>query len=292
MSWLKPKHLFRWISNTFALSPPTVSEEETRYSNPTFEPLRVRVRDEEGKWCDAVDSSNVTIVHFRPSEDRFVVPISEKIDYNHLDETCGAGYLSITMGSMFAGKTTDLIQNYHRFMYQNRIIFVLNYAEDSQRYGSGGLYTHDQLSIPCVFSKTLGEIWRNPHHPNFVQLCESEIVLINEAQFFPDIYECVLELVENHRKRVYLYGLDGDFLRRPFILYPFSKGWLDLIPYADVVLKKKADCEMCGGKSKAIFSHRFTNEIEQVVIGSDNYMPLCRECYRKCAPIGIPGNRF
>ena len=185
-----------------------------------------------------------------------------------------SGYIKLIMGPMFSGKTTHLIHSYHTHKYQDYNVFVLNYIGDT-RYSNSELVSHDKDTIPCIFSKTLGEIWYNTNHLNYSDIHEADIILINEAQFFPDIYDCVIDMVESHHKKVYLYGLDGDFQKQPFLLS--DKGWLDLIPYADSVKKLNANCKKCS--SSAIFSHRLTKEEEQIVIGANNYIPLCRKCY-------------
>ena len=97
-------------------------------------------------------------------------------------------------------------------------------------------------------------------------------IFINEGQFFEDIVEWTTTAVEKYNKSVYICGLDGDFNREKF------GTWLNLIPLCDKVTKLNSYCSLCK-KKPAIFSHRITNEKEQKVIGSDNYIPLCRACY-------------
>ena len=80
-------------------------------------------------------------------------------------------------------------------------------------------------------------------------------------------------MVENHNKIVYICGLDGDFKREKF------GEILDLIPYCDKVTKLNSFCSKCRNGKKGLFSCRVSKETEQVVIGSDNYKPLCRKCY-------------
>jgi thymidine kinase len=104
-------------------------------------------------------------------------------------------------------------------------------------------------------------------------LNDTDVILINEGQFFADIYEFALNMVETRGKTVHICGLDGDFQRNKF------GKLLDLIPYADDVVKLKSRCHVCS--KSAAFSHRLSGEVEQVVIGSDNYIPLCRGCYIK-----------
>jgi thymidine kinase len=173
------------------------------------------------------------------------------------------GYLELILGPMFSGKTTRLIELYHQ-LYNTSNIKVINYSGDT-RYHSSMLSTHDKVMIPCIFTNKLSDVCEEKHLENI------DVILINEGQFFPDLYEVVFNLVEVYKKRVYICGLDGDFKRKKF------GALLDLIPICDKVIKLSAKCNTC--KADAIFSHRITTEKQQVVIGSDNYVPLCRTCY-------------
>lgn len=180
------------------------------------------------------------------------------------------GYLELILGPMFSGKTTQLIQHYKKFTYIGKKTVVINYAED-KRYHDSMLSTHDKIMIPCLFAKTLTEIWSQ-------QKLAYDVFIINEGQFFSDLYSVVLDMVENHQKTVYICGLDGDFKRQKFGQI------LDLIPYCNRVEKLNSLCAICKNGKPGIFSHRMTQEKDQVVIGSDNYQPLCRTCYRGCNP--------
>jgi len=175
------------------------------------------------------------------------------------------GYLELILGPMFSGKTTRIIDLYNKF-YQSSNIKVINYSGDT-RYHSSMLSSHDKVMIPCIFTTTLSDVCEEKH------LDDIDIILINEGQFFPDLYETVTTLVETHKKKVFVCGLDGDFKRNKF------GALLDLIPISDSVIKLTAKCKEC--QQNAIFSHRLTQENEQVVIGSDNYVPLCRHCYSR-----------
>jgi thymidine kinase len=174
-----------------------------------------------------------------------------------------AGRLELILGPMFSGKTTRLIEQYHLFTKQNIKVIAINFADDT-RYHSSKLSTHDNVMIPCVQCHNLNEIIDTDDIKN------SSVILINEGQFFQDIFEIVVNWVEHQKKHVIICGLDGDFKRIKF-------GKLcDLIPFCDSIVKLYANCK-CG--KNAIFSHRITNEVAQVVIGSSNYVPLCRACY-------------
>ena len=173
------------------------------------------------------------------------------------------GYLELILGPMFSGKTTRLIQHYKAYKYIGKKVVVINFSLDT-RYSTTMLSSHDHVEIPCIFTSTLSDhsIW-----------LDADVILINEGQFFEDLLKTVVEMVDVHKKHVHICGLDGDFRRLRFGTI------LDLIPYSDKVEKLGAFCGLCKDGTYAIFSHRVSNESEQVVIGSDNYMPLCRSCY-------------
>lgn len=174
--------------------------------------------------------------------------------------------LHIVLGPMFSGKTTRLIQEYRKRTYIQESVAVINYAED-KRYDSTQLSTHDKVMIPCIQTFTIRDV--------IDKLYDVNTIFINEGQFFTDLYDTVVELVEQRGKHVYIFGLDGDFTRSIFgDIYR-------LIPLCDTVEKLSALCTQCRDGTPAIFSYRITKEQQQVSIGSDNYIPLCRRCYIK-----------
>uniref|UniRef100_A0A6C0JHH7 thymidine kinase n=1 Tax=viral metagenome TaxID=1070528 RepID=A0A6C0JHH7_9ZZZZ len=172
------------------------------------------------------------------------------------------GFLEIILGPMFSGKTTHLVNLYHTYIKSGLRVLVINYSADT-RYHDTMLSTHDKKMIPCTFAFELVNVQGSFENYN--------AILINEAQFFPDLYETVVKLVNVEKKRLHLCGLDGDFKRQKF------GKLLDLIPICDTVTKLHSNCTNC--QQPAIFSHRITKEQEQVIIGSTNYVPLCRTCY-------------
>jgi thymidine kinase len=175
-----------------------------------------------------------------------------------------SGYLEVILGPMFSGKTTYLIDTYNECIKNENNVLVINYSEDI-RYGDKMLSSHDQIMIPCQFSKNIYSVI------NSVIIDSYDVVLINEGQFFCDLYESVIYLVEKLNKRVYICGLDGDFKRQKFGTI------LDLVPLCDKITKLRSKCNFCN--KPALFSYRITREKEQVVIGVNNYVPLCRSCY-------------
>lgn len=175
-----------------------------------------------------------------------------------------SGYLEIILGPMFSGKTTRLVEIYNKHIHADKKIIAVNYSAD-KRYHESMLSTHDKVFIPCIFSDSINELFSNNNFMN------ADVILINEGQFFSDIYDSVKQLVEVFNKKVYVCGLDSDFRRQKF------GDLLNLITLCDNVVKLHSSCSKCN--NEAIFSHRLSNEDNQVVIGSDNYKPLCRNCY-------------
>jgi thymidine kinase len=175
---------------------------------------------------------------------------------------------------MFSGKTTQIIQIHNNYSYIGKIVAVINYAED-KRYHDSMLSTHDHKMIPCILSHNIEVLWNEPNTNNeyYSILRNADVILINEGQFFKNLKSVVIDMVENHNKVVYICGLDGDFKREKF------GELLDLISYCDKVTKLTSFCSNCRNGKKGLFSCRVSKETEQIVIGSDNYKPLCRQCY-------------
>jgi thymidine kinase len=192
------------------------------------------------------------------------------------------GYLELFIGPMFSGKTSKLLEIYKQSMFCNIPIIVINHSADI-RYHDTHLSTHDKTMIPCVQTTKLMTIWdygsidepiEEKLYDAHIQFRGSKVVLINEGQFFPDLVPCVEELLKEG-KHVYVCGLDGDFERKKFGTI------LDLIPLCDKVTKMTSLCSRCRDGTAGIFSLRITQEKTQFLIGSDNYIPVCRKCYEK-----------
>jgi len=177
------------------------------------------------------------------------------------------------LGPMFSGKTTHLIQLYKMHKYIGKQVVVINYSGDTRYTNENMMSSHDKVMIPCIMANTLGEMWYNKENLNYMDLHSADVILINEGQFFCDLYQIVIQMVDHAHKTVYICGLDGDFQRNKFGQI------LDLIPHCDKITKLQSMCAICKNGNHGIFSHRITQEQQQIVIGTDNYIPLCRECY-------------
>jgi thymidine kinase len=172
-------------------------------------------------------------------------------------------YLELIIGPMFSGKTSRLVDIYKQCMFCNIPVTVINHSIDD-RYHDTLLSTHDKVMIPCVKATKL---------INCLDIISnSQVIIINEGQFFDDLYLVVVSLLDQGRK-IYVGGLDGDFERKRFGQI------LDLIPLCDKVTKLTSLCSICKNGVPGIFSKRITMEKQQTVVGSDNYIPVCRSCY-------------
>lgn len=188
------------------------------------------------------------------------------------------GYLEIILGPMFSGKTSRLVEIYKQCVLCNINVAVINHSIDT-RYDNGEdnnlMSTHDLIKIPCIKANKLMDIFSEYVSLNDkVKVSQSNVILINEGQFFNDLVEFVQIMLEQN-KQIYVCGLDGDLKRKKFGQI------LDLIPLCDKVTKLTSLCNICKNGTSAIFSKRISKEEEQILVGSDNYIPVCRVCYFK-----------
>ena len=177
-------------------------------------------------------------------------------------EQIKTGYLEIILGSMYSGKTSRLVEIYKQCQFCNISVIVINHIIDN-RYDDNLMSTHDQIKIPCLKTENLLDLQAN---------IRSDVILINEGQFFLDLEEFVEKMLAQ-KKKIYICGLDGDFERKKFGQI------LNLIPLCDKVTKLTSLCSLCKNGTPGIFSKRITSEKEQTVVGCDNYIPVCRSCY-------------
>jgi len=201
---------------------------------------------------------------------------------NNMTSQSNSAYLEIILGGMYAGKTSRLVEIYKQCKFCNISVVVINHTIDN-RYDDALLSTHDKVKIPCIKTERLLELWSEsidleddietiPRAKDKFKIRTSEVILINEGQFFPDLEEFV-RLLLNDGKKIYICGLDGDFERKKFGTI------LDLIPLCDKVTKLTSLCSLCKNGTPGIFSMRLTHETNQTVVGSENYIPVCRKCY-------------
>ncbi len=168
-------------------------------------------------------------------------------------------------GSMFSGKTEELIRRLKRAIFAKQQVLIFKPSIDN-RYSESDVVSHDNNSIasmPVSSSKSI---------PNLAQ--GMDVVGIDEAQFFDEGLANVCVQLANQGIRVIVAGLDMDYLGIPFGPIP------NLCALADEVDKMHAICVRCG--ALAYLSHRLAHSNQRVLLGEQaEYEPLCRECYQK-----------
>ena len=188
-----------------------------------------------------------------------------------------SSYLELFIGPMFSGKTSKLVEIYKQCLFCNIPVAVINHSID-KRYDDTLMSTHDKVMIPCIQTNKLGDVWltndaKLQRLDDSCKLILAEVILINEGQFFEDLLPTVEHMLQ-HNKKIYIGGLDGDFERKKFGQI------LDLIPLCDKITKITSLCSLCKDGTPGIFSKRISSEKEQTVVGSSNYIPVCRACYQ------------
>ena len=175
------------------------------------------------------------------------------------------GCIEVVCGSMFSGKTEELIRRLKRAQFANQKIAIFKPAVDN-RYSDVEVVSHD-------FHK----ITSNPISDPAAMLevgPEIEVVGVDEAQFFDASLVDVCQTLANRGIRVIVAGLDTDYLGIPFGPMP------QLMAVAEDVQKVHAICVKCG--ALANHSHRLSRSKDLVLLGEkDVYEPLCRECYNR-----------
>ena len=180
-----------------------------------------------------------------------------------LESAKKAGSIEVICGSMFSGKTEELIRRMKRAQFAKQKVEIYKPCIDV-RYSEDEVVSHDSHSI------------RSPpiDSPASMLLLSSdvEVVGIDEAQFFDETIVEVVQTLANRGVRVIIAGLDTDFLGKPFGPMPA------LMAVAEDIQKVHAICVKCG--SPANHSHRLSSSDQLVVLGEkDIYEPLCRHCY-------------
>lgn len=174
------------------------------------------------------------------------------------------GTIEVVAGSMFSGKTEELIRRLKRAKIAKQKVEIYKPAVDV-RYSETEVVSHDENSIRSTPIENSANI--------LLLSGDVDVIGIDEAQFFDmGLIEVVFKLA-NMGIRVIIAGLDMDFKGAPFGPIP------DLMAVADHVTKVHAICVRCG--SIAQFSHRLSEKEQVVLLGEkDIYEPLCRSCYR------------
>ena len=174
------------------------------------------------------------------------------------------GWIEVICGSMFSGKTEELIRRIKRAEIANQKVKVFKPLIDLR--SKNFIESHDDTKLKCIEVKSSNEILN--------KLNDSDVIAIDEAQFFDDQIVMVCNKIANSGIRVIVAGLDMDYLGNPFGPMP------NLMAISEYVTKVHAICKKSG--NIANYSYRKNNRKDLVVIGEkDKYEPLSRSVFNK-----------
>ena len=173
------------------------------------------------------------------------------------------GWIEVVCGSMFSGKTEELLRRLTRARIARQKVEVFKPGID-KRYDEDDVVSHDSKKSSSIPVENASQI--------LFYAEDFEVVGIDEAQFFGDELVSVCNELADKGKRVIIAGLDMDYLGKPFGPIP------QLLATAEYVTKVHAICMKCG--NLANYSHRTVKNDKLVVLGeTDAYEPLCRKCF-------------
>lgn len=184
---------------------------------------------------------------------------------NSVRMTGRRGSVEVITGSMFSGKTEELIRRLRRAKFAGLRVEIFKPSLD-KRYSDTRVVSHDEKSIVSTPVDNASSI--------LLLASDVDVIGIDEAQFFDGSIVDVCNTLANNGVRVIVAGLDMDFMGNPFGPMPA------LLAIAEYVTKVHAICMRCGNLAQ--YSFRKSDEAQVVLLGEkDKYEPLCRNCYNK-----------
>jgi thymidine kinase len=178
--------------------------------------------------------------------------------------TTKPGWIEVITGSMFSGKSEELIRRLRRAQIARQKVQIFKPAIDN-RYSDAEIVSHSEMKIPSVNVSTSAELLERIQP-------ETEVVGIDEGQFFDAGLPAVVTTLANHGKRVIVAGIDQDYLGKPFEPMP------QLLAIAEYITKTLAICMVCGGPAN--FTQRLVASKERVLVGATGtYEARCRHCF-------------
>lgn len=171
--------------------------------------------------------------------------------------------LELIIGSMYSGKSTELIRRVKRLKSIGMKCLVINHTNDTRVEG-GYIQTHDNEQLPAVKSDDILLVNTRPY----------DMIAIDEGQFFKNL-AVACRLMVKAGKHVIVAGLNGDYQRHTF------GEILELIPFADDVTFKRALCGKCRHPGRlAAFTQRLGKKTEKISVKC-TYVAVCRLCYEE-----------
>ncbi len=176
----------------------------------------------------------------------------------------GHGWIEVITGSMFSGKSEELIRRLRRAQIARRKVQIFKPAIDN-RYDEDHIISHSEMRIPSVSLTSSRELLARV-------LPDTEVVGIDEGQFFDQELPAVCNAIADQGKRVIVAGLDQDYLGKPFEPMP------QLLAIAEYITKTLAICMVCG--APANHTQRLVASSERVLVGAQGtYEARCRQCF-------------
>jgi thymidine kinase len=180
-----------------------------------------------------------------------------------------AGCIEVICGSMFSGKSEELIRRLRRAIIARQKVQAFK-PEIDDRYSPDDIVSHDERRIECRKVKHAADI------PGLVE-ADTKVVGIDEAQFFGEGLVDVCEKLARDGKRVIVAGLDQDYRGLPFEPIP------QLLALAESITKTMAVCMVCGAPANK--TQRLIESEERIVVGAgETYEPRCRKCFKPPTP--------
>ncbi|QZE13444.1 thymidine kinase [Halosquirtibacter laminarini] len=182
-----------------------------------------------------------------------------------INTTQKRGWIEVVCGSMFSGKTEELIRRLKRAQIAKQNVEIFKPAVDT-RYSDDKVVSHDESAIRSTPVESASNI--------LLLSGDTDVVGIDEAQFFDESIVEVCRELANRGVRVIVAGLDMDFKGVPFGPIPH------LMAEAEYVTKVHAICVRCGNLAQ--YSHRLSHDDKQVLLGEkEAYEPVCRHCFQE-----------
>jgi len=183
------------------------------------------------------------------------------MDHSH---TPRPGWIEVITGSMFSGKSEELIRRLRRAQIARQKVQIFKPAIDN-RFSEDQIVSHSEMKIPSVNVASSRELQAQVHR-------DTEVVGIDEGQFFDAELPGVCNALADGGKRVVVAGLDTDYLGKPFEPMP------QLLAIAEYITKTLAICMVCGGPAN--HTQRLVRSSDRVLVGaSGTYEARCRHCF-------------
>jgi len=181
----------------------------------------------------------------------------------HIPPRAGSGWIEVIVGSMYSGKTEELIRRLRRAQIARQRVEIFKPVIDD-RYAMDQIVSHSELRIPSRAVRKAEDVLRWAH--------EAQVIGIDEGQFLGAGLVAVCEKLARQGKRVIVAGLDQDYMGKPFEPMP------QLLAVAEFITKTLAICMVCGAPANRTY-RKVARGGRVVVGGADLYEARCRRCF-------------